>query len=70
MAAGFEVCLPEEDGAVYIVCTTAHLNHVPEDCRDENLVFLCQRCHNRYDAKHRASGRKERSEEGNLKLFE
>ena len=32
-----------------IVLTVAHLNHTPEDCRDENLKAMCQRCHLRYD---------------------
>lgn len=32
-----------------IVLTIAHLNHTPEDCRDENLQALCQRCHLRHD---------------------
>lgn len=41
-----------------IVLTVAHLNHVPEDCSPENLRALCQRCHNQYDAKHRAETRK------------
>ena len=35
-----------------IVCTTAHLDHTPENCADENLLFLCQRCHLRYDGEH------------------
>lgn len=39
-----------------IVLTVAHLNHEPEDCRDENLLHLCQRCHNRYDAPMRRAG--------------
>ncbi|GGV89992.1 hypothetical protein [Streptomyces massasporeus] len=25
--------------------TTAHLNHTPEDVRDENLLAACQLCH-------------------------
>lgn len=37
-----------------VVCTTAHMNHVIEDCTDENLRFLCQRCHLTHDAKHHA----------------
>jgi hypothetical protein len=40
--------------------TTAHLNHVPEDCRLENLRHWCERCHNRYDAQTRADGIKAR----------
>ena len=37
-----------------IVLTVAHLNHTPEDCRDENLKAMCQRCHLRYDRDHHA----------------
>jgi len=33
-----------------IVLTVMHLNHQPEDCRDENLLHGCQGCHLRYDA--------------------
>lgn len=39
---------------VRIVLTVAHLDHTPENCADENLKALCQRCHLRYDAKHHA----------------
>jgi len=35
-----------------IVLTVAHLNHLPEDCRPENLKAMCQRCHLRYDHDH------------------
>lgn len=43
-----------EPKRIVIVLTIAHLNHTPEDCRDENLLALCQRCHLRHDAKHHA----------------
>lgn len=43
-----------------IVLTVMHLNHQPEDCRDENLLHGCQGCHNRYDAPVRAAGIKAR----------
>jgi hypothetical protein len=36
----------------YVVLTTAHLNHTPEDCRDENLRAMCQGCHLHYDKDH------------------
>lgn len=36
-----------------VVLTVAHLNHDPADCRPENLLDSCQRCHNRYDNAHR-----------------
>ncbi len=32
-----------------VVLTVAHRNHAPADCRDENLMALCQTCHLRYD---------------------
>lgn len=35
-----------------VILTVAHLNHEPEDCRDENLRAFCQRCHLRYDTDH------------------
>lgn len=41
-----------------IVLTIAHLDHTPENCEPENLKALCQKCHNAYDAKHRAETRK------------
>lgn len=33
------------DRAVKIVLTVAHLDHTPENCGDENLAAMCQRCH-------------------------
>jgi len=47
------------DSGKKIVLTIAHLDHTPENCERENLMAMCQRCHNRYDAKHRAETRKE-----------
>ena len=32
-----------------VVLTVAHRNHFKSDCRDENLVALCNTCHLRYD---------------------
>ena len=56
---------------IRIILTIAHLNHKPEDNRPENLKALCQRCHNRYDIKHRIETRKEtkRIKEGQGVLF-
>lgn len=42
-----------EDGhkVVQIILTIAHVHdHAPENCADDNLAALCQRCHNRHDA--------------------
>lgn len=41
-----------------VVLTTAHLDHQPENCDDENLRAGCQRCHLRYDAEHHAANRR------------
>lgn len=44
-----------------VVLTVAHVHdHRPEASSLLNLAALCQRCHNRHDAKERASGRRER----------
>ena len=50
-----------------IILTVAHLNHVPEDCRPENLKAMCNRCHLRYDqplhTRHAAETRVEKIKE-------
>ena len=40
-----------------VVLTTAHLDHMPANCDAANLRAWCQRCHNTYDAGHRAANR-------------
>lgn len=40
-----------------VILTTAHLNHTPEDCRDNNLRAMCQGCHLHYDRQHHAQTR-------------
>lgn len=35
-----------------IVLTIAHLDHTPENCAEDNLQAMCQRCHLKYDAEH------------------
>lgn len=56
-------------GAV-VVLTVAHIDHQPENCADENLRAVCQRCHNRYDQKHRqrnaAGTRRAKKQNGEL----
>jgi hypothetical protein len=37
---------------IKIVLTTAHLNHDEADCSDDNLRYLCQKCHLNYDQQH------------------
>ena len=63
-----ELGLQDEENAVRIVLTVAHLDHTPENCSDENLIHLCQKCHNSYDAYHRQCTRKATIAKGNLKL--
>ncbi len=46
---------------IVIVLTVAHLDHNPENNSEENLMALCQECHNRYDAGHRSRTRAESS---------
>ncbi len=49
---------------VRIVLTVAHLDHTPENCADDNLKALCQRCHLTYDAKHHAQNAAETRRKG------
>ena len=51
---------PHPETKSMVVLTVAHLDHQPENCADENLKALCQRCHNKYDAPKRRQGIKER----------
>jgi len=44
-----------------VVLTVAHLDHTPENCDDANLVAMCQKCHNAYDAPERRRGMAERA---------
>lgn len=41
-----------------VVLTTAHLDHTPENCGDENLMAMCQGCHLHYDREHHAQTRR------------
>ncbi|OUC15644.1 MAG: hypothetical protein B0A82_05825 [Alkalinema sp. CACIAM 70d] len=50
--------------------TVAHLNHIPQDCRPENLKALCAPCHCRMDLKAMATKRRLKAERlGQMKLF-
>jgi hypothetical protein len=46
-----------------VVLTVAHLDHTPENCADDNLKAMCQRCHNSYDAPMRRAGIRRRQRE-------
>jgi len=54
-----------------IVCTTAHLDHIPEHCDDDNLKFWCQRCHLAHDHHHHMNNaRRTRRSEKAMDMFE
>ena len=40
-----------------VMLTVAHLDHTPENCDEENLRAMCQRCHLAYDGPHHAETR-------------
>ena len=63
------ICLQDEENAIRVVLTVAHLDHNPENCEDNNLKTLCQRCHNRYDAGHRKQTRNKKKYIGMNQLF-
>ena len=43
----------QDPKAIVIVLTVAHLDHDPSNCKDSNLLCMCQRYHNLYDRAHR-----------------
>lgn len=49
-----------------VVLTVAHLDHTPENCDPDNLRAMCQGCHNRYDAPHRAESRRRNAEQARI----
>lgn len=54
---GIENYIIRENGSK-VVLTIAHLDHTPENCTDDNLRALCQKCHNSYDREHRNETRR------------
>lgn len=55
-----------------VVLTVAHLDHTPENCADDNLKAMCQRCHLRYDRFNHAKTRRTTrdAKTGQQSLFE
>ena len=54
MIAGYS----ETQQAIKIVLTISHTDHDTTHNEDSNLRALCQRCHNRHDAKYRKRNKK------------
>ena len=52
-----------------VVLTVAHLDHIPENCDDDNLKAMCQRCHNNYDISHRKQTRQNEINKLQQRLF-
>ena len=63
-----EICLIDEDNAIRIILTVAHLDHNPTNNEYSNLKAMCQKCHNNYDKDHRKQTRKKSKLKGQLKL--
>lgn len=62
--------LPDPGYFVHIVCTCAHLHDPnPANCSDDNLAFLCQRCHNRHDRPMRLENAKRTRVEKARRMF-
>ena len=51
-----------------VVLTVAHLTHDESITYLELLAHACQRCHNTYDAPHRAANRRKKKRENQLEL--
>lgn len=62
-------CLQDEDNAIRIVLTVAHLDHTPENCDYSNLKAMCQKCHNNYDKSHRMQTKIMTKNSNQLSLF-
>ena len=64
MRCGNRHLMPAFGTGSTVVLTTAHLNHTPEDCSDDNLRAMCQGCHLHYDRDHHAQTRRRARENG------
>ena len=60
--------MADEEDAIQIVLTTAHLDHQLENCDYSNLKAMCQKCHNNYDKGHRKNTIRKAKTAGQLAL--
>jgi 5-methylcytosine-specific restriction endonuclease McrA len=49
---------PGEPGSQRDMLTVHHIDHIPANCADDNLIALCSGCHLRADAQHHAKNAK------------
>lgn len=61
-------CCDQDPKAIVIILTVAHLDHDPSNCVDNNLLAMCQRCHNIYDRAHRNETMRLTRKRGQLEL--
>lgn len=54
---------------VQVVLTLAHVDQDPTNNTPENLELLCQQCHNRLDAPHRAKHARETRDAKQVRMF-
>ena len=47
-------------GSRVVLTVSHHLDHQPENCDDDNLRAMCQKCHLNYDAEEHRRSRRER----------
>jgi len=67
---GAEHGKPHPETGAIVVLTTAHIfDESPESASFFNLKALCQLCHNRLDAPRRRKRRRDKKDEGQLKLW-
>ena len=62
--------LPHPVTGSRVILTTAHRDHTPENCDDDNLFAACQRCHLAYDAEHHAKTRRATKEAERRRVLE
>lgn len=58
------------NGIWRIQCGVAHLDHNPANNSDDNLKWLCRKCHLLWDKTHHADTRKERKDQARPLLKE
>jgi 5-methylcytosine-specific restriction endonuclease McrA len=55
---GAENYRPHPETGSRVVLTVAHLDHDPQNNKEDNLKAMCQRCHLKYDTGHHAKTRR------------
>jgi len=64
-----ELCLQDEDNAIRVVLTIAHVDHNKNNNRFNNLAALCQKCHLGHDRDQHGANRKYGKRKNQINLF-